>query len=139
MAICPVARDQWNREGRRLPRQMKYVMKLVAASCNANSFRIRHSSLGVRMVRITNCIDLSPYHPPEFPNQLQDYRPPPEVVVEGEEPEFEVEKIVDSRKGKKGKIFYKVDWRGYGPHEMTWEPIENLERAKDAIKEFHKL
>ena len=22
---------------------------------------------------------------------------------------------------------------------MTWEPIENLERAKDVIKEFHKL
>ena len=21
---------------------------------------------------------------------------------------------------------------------MTWEPIENLERAKDAIKDFHK-
>ena len=54
MAICPVALDQWKRDGRRLPRHIRYVMKLAEASWSANSLRIRHSSPGLSMVRITN-------------------------------------------------------------------------------------
>ena len=33
---------------------------------------------------------------------------------------------------------YKVKWKGYGPHEMTWEPIENITNAKELIEDFHK-
>ena len=62
---------------------------------------------------------------------------PPPVEVDGQE-EFEVEEVVDSRKGRGGKIFYKVKWKGYGPHEMTWEPTENVTNAEKAVKEFHK-
>ena len=57
IAICPVDLDQWNLDGKRLPRQMRYVMKLEDASCSANSFRIRHSSLGPSIVLIMYCKD----------------------------------------------------------------------------------
>ena len=79
---------------------------------------------------------LTPYTEPKFPSQPKNIRPPPEVV--GKELEFEVEEIVDSQKGRGGKIFYKVKWKGYGPHEMTWEPTENITNATKAVKEFHK-
>lgn len=52
MAIWPVDLDQWNREGRRLPRQRRYVMKLTDDNCSANSLRMRQSSLGPSIVRI---------------------------------------------------------------------------------------
>ena len=79
---------------------------------------------------------LTPYHEPEFPTQPQNTWPPP-VEVEGAEPEFVVEEIVDSKKVQGGAVRYKVKWEGYGPHEMTWEPITVLDNAKDAIKDFH--
>ena len=31
---------------------------------------------------------------------------------------------------------YKVKWKGYGLHEVTWEP-QNFSNAKEAVKKFH--
>lgn len=55
MAINPVAREIWNLEGLRLARQNMKVMKLHDATCNANCFRMRHSSSGPTMVRDIYC------------------------------------------------------------------------------------
>ena len=77
---------------------------------------------------------LTPYHEPAFPTQPRNTRPPP--VVEGKEDKYEVEEIVDSRKRGRN-LEYKVKWKGYGPHEMTWEPLSNLNNAKEAIQDFH--
>ncbi|XP_070048219.1 DNA (cytosine-5)-methyltransferase CMT2 isoform X2 [Nicotiana tomentosiformis] len=55
--------------------------------------------------------------------------------------EYEVLRLVDicygdpNNKGKSG-LHFKVRWKGYGPSEDTWEPIENLENCQDSIKEF---
>lgn len=49
MAIRPVERDMWNRDGDLLVKQNTYVMKLVAATCNANCLRILHKSEGPSM------------------------------------------------------------------------------------------
>ena len=89
-----------------------------------------------RIHPVFNEVLLTPYVRPEFPNQLQTTRPPPEIV-EGMEPEYEVEEVLDSRKNSKG-LWYKVHWKGYGPHERTWEPAENLKNAQEAVKDFHK-
>ena len=35
-----------------------------------------------------------------------------------------------------GKTMYKVRWKGYGPEEDTWEPIENLESCLDIVEEY---
>jgi hypothetical protein len=88
-----------------------------------------------RVHNVFNETLLSPYKPPSSEYQPRNTRPPP--VVTGDEPEYEVEEIVDSRKGRGNSIWYKVKWTGYGAHEMTWEPKRNITNAKDALKDFH--
>ena len=53
--------------------------------------------------------------------------PPLPTEVDGL-PEFEVNKILDS-KFRRRKLFYLVDWVGYTHSEQTWEPAANLAPA----------
>lgn len=53
--------------------------------------------------------------------------------------EFVVEKLLEicyGGNGRKNGIYFKVQWKGYGPEEDTWEPIENLSDCPLKIKEF---
>ncbi|QRW16712.1 Retrotransposable element Tf2 protein [Rhizoctonia solani] len=70
----------------------------------------------------------SPSQP--FPDQ-----PPPETI-EGEE-EYEVEQIIDSKR-QRGKWFYLIKWKGYGPEDNSWEPEELLEHSQEEIKRFNQ-
>ncbi|XP_076948862.1 DNA (cytosine-5)-methyltransferase CMT2-like [Bidens hawaiensis] len=60
------------------------------------------------------------------------------IVPKGE---YEVEKLVDvcyselNRTSKRG-LKFKVRWVGYGPSDDTWEPIEELSKCNDKIREF---
>ena len=56
------------------------------------------------------------------------------VEVEGVE-EWEVEKILNKKKIR-GVEKYLVRWKGFTAEGDTWERIENLKNAKEAIKEF---
>ncbi|NP_001290533.1 DNA (cytosine-5)-methyltransferase CMT3 [Elaeis guineensis] len=55
--------------------------------------------------------------------------------------EFEVGKLVGicygdpSNIGKVG-LKFKVRWKGYGPSEDTWEPIDGLSKCQERIKDF---
>ena len=72
----------------------------------------------------------TPTHGPNFT------QPPPDLD-DGEQ-EWEIERIITYRKvyAKKGKwqIEYQVQQKGY--EETTWEPSDNLEHAKESIKDY---
>merc|ERR1719319_242561 len=51
--------------------------------------------------------------------------------------EYEVEKVLDKRTKKGGKVEYLVKWRGFDDSDdNTWEPHDNLEGAEAEIKKF---
>ncbi|KAJ6805850.1 DNA (cytosine-5)-methyltransferase CMT3-like [Iris pallida] len=55
--------------------------------------------------------------------------------------EFEVGKIIDMCYGetsgvKKVGLKFKVRWKGYGPNDDTWEPIEGLGKCEERIRDF---
>ncbi|KAF8747934.1 hypothetical protein RHS01_11152 [Rhizoctonia solani] len=56
--------------------------------------------------------------------------------VEGEE-EYEVEQIIDSKR-QRGKWFYLIKWKGYGPEDNSWEPEELLEHSQEEVQRFNK-
>jgi len=71
----------------------------------------------------------------EFPNRQ--IPPPPVEQVEGQE-EYEVEKVLDHRV-RYGKDEYLIKWKGYANHDATWEPVEHLQNAQEAIQDFEIL
>ncbi|KAM6980604.1 chromodomain Y-like protein 2 [Aplochiton taeniatus] len=52
---------------------------------------------------------------------------------------YEVERIVDKRRNKKGKWEYLIRWKGYGSQEDTWEPENHLLHCEEFIDQFNGL
>ena len=68
-------------------------------------------------------VDSTAHHPiREAPEELRKYQ---------------VQSIVDSMKDGR-KIFYRVQWQGYGEDDDTWEPIANVRHLRKKLHEFHK-
>ncbi|CEL55455.1 hypothetical protein RSOLAG1IB_01467 [Rhizoctonia solani AG-1 IB] len=59
---------------------------------------------------------------------------PPVITAEGEE-EYQVDKFVDWA-AEDGIWKYRVRWKGYAPHEDTWEPAKDLQHCEDQLREF---
>ncbi|RMY43591.1 hypothetical protein D0863_16311 [Hortaea werneckii] len=58
---------------------------------------------------------------------------------EDDEDEYRVEKIVKHDWLDDGTLVYQIKWQGYeDPGDMTWEPVENLEGAKDILQTYLK-
>ena len=62
--------------------------------------------------------------------------PKPLPVIVEEEKEYEVEEILDSRLSRR-KFQYLVKWKGYDETENSWEPVDNVQNAPEAIAEFY--
>jgi hypothetical protein len=56
---------------------------------------------------------------------LTDDQPIVQFVPDESDQEYEVEKVVDKRIFK-GKVEYRIRWRGYTSEDDTWEPVQNL-------------
>ena len=50
---------------------------------------------------------------------------------------YNIEKILDRRKVN-GKFEYKIKWEGYPMNQSTWEPMKNLESAKELVDEYNR-
>ncbi|XP_054620655.1 chromodomain Y-like protein isoform X2 [Dunckerocampus dactyliophorus] len=51
---------------------------------------------------------------------------------------YEVERIVDKRKNRKGRVEYLVRWRGYGSEGDTWEPESHLSTCMVYVHDFNR-
>lgn len=73
-----------------------------------------------------------------YPTQIN---PEPLPVIIGDEEEFEVESILDS-KVKRKKVLYFCHWKGYGVKDRTWEPvtsfIDDEDLVSDVLLAFHR-
>jgi hypothetical protein len=87
-----------------------------------------------RLHLVFHCSLLEPCVASTIPNRIT---PPPPSVQLLDGPEYEVSAILDS-KISHGKLYYLVDWLGYGPHDRTWEPPDHLVNAQALVDEFHK-
>jgi len=62
--------------------------------------------------------------------------PPPSVIIQKQQ-EWEVEKILDSRRHR-NQIQYRVKWTGFHDPDRTWYPARNFEISPDLIHQFHE-
>ncbi|XP_013855197.1 chromodomain Y-like protein [Austrofundulus limnaeus] len=51
---------------------------------------------------------------------------------------YEVERIVDCRRTRKGKVEYLVRWRGYSSEGDTWEPESHLSTCMTYVQDFNR-
>ncbi|XP_077414449.1 chromodomain Y-like protein [Vanacampus margaritifer] len=51
---------------------------------------------------------------------------------------YEVDRIVDKRKNRKGRTEYLVRWRGYGCEGDTWEPESHLTTCMAFVHDFNR-
>ena len=66
-------------------------------------------------------------------------QPPPPPIEIDDSLEYEVERVLDDRKVKRGKSTkteFLVKWLGYGPEHNTWEPEKNLTNCKEILEEY---
>jgi hypothetical protein len=62
----------------------------------------------------------------------------PDTTAETEEePEFEVEKILDSRSAE-NDTQYLVKWKEYPHEENTWEPSKHLAGCEETVRQYHQ-
>lgn len=102
-----------------------------------SSYRIKNKDTG-EVMKGTYARGMLLKIPKEFKSIPEPVVNPPAVNADDEdaEQEWEVETILDKRKGRGRTVFYKVKWTGW--KKPTWEKSTNLKNAKDLINEYNK-
>ena len=75
---------------------------------------------------------LEPYHASDHAQKV----PSPPVIINDNEPKYEVEDILDSKLFRR-RLFYLVKWKDYLDTENYWEPAAHLKNIPLLIKCFH--
>ena len=77
---------------------------------------------------------LCPYEKDLIPERHA--QPPPPPIIRDGVPEYEVERILDSRIHR-GRLEYLVRWKGYGAADDLWLPARDVSGARRLVTEFH--
>ncbi|KAI7967784.1 hypothetical protein MJO29_001061 [Puccinia striiformis f. sp. tritici] len=106
----------------------------IESAISKNAFRLKLPPSWSRIHPVFHVSLLSSSSPP-FPGKAL---PPPEPVSVQDHLEWEVSKILDSRR-RRSKLQYLVEWSGYldDTDRTTWEPASNLTNCPDLLKSFH--
>ena len=84
------------------------------------------------MHNVMNIQHITKYH--RSPDQQRPRLPNPRDLLRSTE-EYEVEKIVGERRIR-GKIQYRVRWKGYRAEDDTWQTARDLRNAPELLKEW---
>jgi hypothetical protein len=66
------------------------------------------------------------------------YTRPPAELIDGEDEEWEVERIIGHRKQGRDHQYH-VMWKGYPISKATWEPESAFAHASDTLQEYKRL
>jgi len=126
---------KWQMKGRRSEKLIEHFVDpyKVKGIISSNAIELELSK-SIRIYPVVNISRVQLYKPQV---EGQKKTPPKPVIIEGEE-EFEIEKILNKRMIR-GKEKFLVRWKGYTVEEDTWENRENLENAKELVKEFERI
>src|SRR5258705_2383432 len=90
----------------------------VTESLSGNAYRLKLPRT-MRVHPVFPVMKLRPYVPNDIPNRRVP-APPPPVITKGIV-EYEVAKILDSRR-RRGRTQYLISWKGYPTEDNSWEP-----------------
>jgi hypothetical protein len=89
--------------------------------------------LSMRQHPVFHVDRLSPWHG----NTVNGHNPPPpEPIQVDQELEYEVERVLDSRKYR-NQYQYLIKWRGYDAGHNSWEPATHLTHSQELVDAFH--
>lgn len=126
----------WQKSGHKLAPKYHGPFTIIE-QLSPVTFRLEWPERMHKIHPVFHASKLVPYNEPSYDAQ-KNINPPPIII--NQEEEYEVEKILKSRRtGRTKQLQYYVRWKGYGPNDDTWEPESNLSNASEAIKRFHKL
>ena len=104
----------------------------VSQVINDNAYRLDLPAT-MRIHNVFHVSLLDRYTPPVEGQHVAEPQP---TIVDDDNEEYEVERILDSKRRYR-KLHYHVQWAGYNYLPTTWEPAENLANAAELVGEFH--
>lgn len=106
----------------------------VVRPVGTHAYRLRLPRSMSRIHPVFHVVKLLPV--PDDPIPGRRPKPPPPPVAVGDEAEYEVEDILDSRL-RRGKLEFLVSWRGYGYEENSWTPEGDV-HAPRLVSKFYR-
>jgi hypothetical protein len=121
-----------NRPSRKLAERYSGPFEIIE-KVGTHAYRLKLPPYWKNVHAVWNVSKIHPYREdPQNPNFTQ----PPAEIVEGE-PEWEVERILDS-KFAHGNLKFLVKWLGWPDAENSWQDEDDLENAPEIIAKFYK-
>jgi Chromo (CHRromatin Organisation MOdifier) domain len=106
----------------------------VTAKVNPMAFALELPPTMRRLHHVFHTSLLAPYH------SSGAVKPPPPVLLEDGNEEYEVEQILDHKvvsRRKQRKTDYLIKWSGYSHEHNSWEPEENMTNCNELLQEYH--